>query len=345
MNDDNELLRLLVSRTDAVDRETWHTFFNRLLSHKLRRGEAAAVLMSLSTTMPDNATLGELLDCLDERRPAPDANFAGAVNIVGTGGGPKTFNVSTAAAMVAAAMGVRVVKTGSRGFTSRYGSVDLLDRLGIRLTTGYQETAESLDRFGVAFAGHFVYPAEIALLAKEILPLDLRVLGRFVNSVGPFLAAMPVSAQLTGVSNADLLPSLRFLAGRRSERRVWLCHNDLGVDELVGFADNVIETSDGGIIVPAGAHTGADGEWMDLAGSDGDPVDQFRTVLTGRANDTAVETVCLNAAALGVLGGAFDDWAKAVHAAEETVRGGAAIDLVNRMRTARAANLLAASHA
>ncbi|HEX4222820.1 MAG TPA: hypothetical protein VHZ97_10685 [Pseudonocardiaceae bacterium] len=342
---DDDLLSALVTRIVAVDRETWHGFFNRLLARKLRRGEAAAVFMSLSTTMPDNDTLGNLLTCLDERRPAPEVGFAGAVNIVGTGGGPRTFNLSTAAALVAAAMGVRVVKTGSRGYTSRYGSVDMLDRLGIRLTASYQETAESLERFGVAFAGPFVYPAEIGLLAREILPLDLRVIGRFVNSIGPFLAAMPVSAQLTGVSDPALLPSLRFLAARHSERRVWLCHNDLRIDELVGFADNVIETENGGVALPAGAHTSAEGEFTELAGTEGDPVEQFRDVLGGRANDTAVETVCLNAAALSVLGGTHDDWAKAIRVAEETVRGGAAIDLVNRMRSARSANLLAAGHA
>jgi anthranilate phosphoribosyltransferase len=342
---DEDLLRALVGRTVPVDRETWHAFFNRLLARKLRRGEAAAVLTSLSTLMPDNDTLGNLLDCLDERRPMPEVGFAGAVNIVGTGGGPRTFNLSTAAALVAAAMGVRVVKTGSRGYTSRYGSVDMLDRLGIRLTASYQESAESLERFGLAFAGPFVYPGEIALLAKEILPLDLRVIGRFVNSVGPFLAAMPVSAQLTGVSDPALLPSLRFLAARRSERRVWLCHNDLGVDELIGFGNNLIETEDGGIALPAGAQTSTGGSLADLAGADGDPVEQFRDVLGGRANDTAVEAVCLNATALSVLGGAYDDWTKAMRVAEETIRGGAALDLVNRMRSARAANLLAAGHA
>ena len=170
-------------------------------------------------------------------------------------------------------------------------------------------------------------------------------LGRFVNSIGPFLAAMPVSAQLTGVSNPALLPSLRFLAARRAERRVWLCHNDLGVDELVGFADNVIETDDGGVALPAGAQTGAGGSLADLVGTDGDPVEQFRDVLGGRANDVAVETVCLNATALSVLGGLHDDWGKAMRAAEDAVRGGAALDLAHRMRSARAANLLVANHA
>lgn len=339
----DDLLAAVADRSHPIDREDWHTFFNRLVSRKLRRGEAAAVLASLSTAMPDNQTLGALLDCLDERRPAPEVRFPGAVNIVGTGGGPRTFNVSTAAALVAAAMGARVVKTGSRGYTSRYGSLDLLDRLGVRLTGTYQETAESLDRFGVAFAGHFVYPAEIAMLVKEILPLELRTVGRFVNSVGPFLAAVPVSAQLTGVSNPAVLPSLRFLAIRRPDRRVWLCHNDLGVDELLGFADNVIIRDHDELAMPAGSLGTSGGALADLTPAGGDPVEQFLGVFTGRATPAATDAVCLNAAALAVLSGLHDDWSSAVRAAGETLRNGAAIDLVHRMRSARA-NLLAANH-
>jgi anthranilate phosphoribosyltransferase len=341
---DEDLLTALANRRHPVTRKNWHAFFNRLVSRRLRRGEAAAVLTSLSTAMPDEHTLGALLDCLDERRPAPEIRFTGAVNIVGTGGGPRTFNVSTAAAVVAAAMGARIVKTGSRRYTSRFGSLDLLDRLGVRLTASYQETAESLDRFGVAFAGHFVYPAEITLLAKEILPLDLRTVGRFVNSAGPFLAAMPVSAQLTGVSDPAVLPSLRFLAGRLPDRRVWLCHNDLGVDELVGFADNVILREEGELRLPAGSHTPAGGTLADLAVTDADPVEQFIEVLTGRASATAVDAVRLNAAALTILSGLHSDWTAAVRAAGAVMRDGTAVDLVNRMRTARATNLLAANN-
>lgn len=342
---DDHLLAALTARDRVIGREDWHAFLNRLVSQRLRRGEAAAVLASLSTAMPEDTTLGALLDCLDERRPAPDTDFAGAVNIVGTGGGPRTFNISTAAAIVAAATGTRVVKTGSRAFTSRYGSMDLLDRFGIRLTGNYQETAEQLDRFGVAFAGHFVYPAEISLLVREILPLDLRTLGRFINTVGPFLAAMPVAAQLTGVSRRAVLPSLRFLADRLPRRRVWLCHNDLGADELIGFTDNVISIDDGGeLSLRAGSCTPIRGGLIDLRPATGDPVEHFLGVLTGRAGAPAVDTVCLNAAALMVLSGRFDAWAPAVVAARDAVHNGAAVDLANRMRTARA-NLLTVGHA
>jgi anthranilate phosphoribosyltransferase len=343
---DDHLLATLTNRDRPIGPEDWHAFLNRLVAQRLRRGEAAAVLASLSTAMPDDRTLGALLSCLDERRPAPDAAFTGAVNIVGTGGGPRTFNVSTAAAIVAAAVGTRVVKTGSRAYTSRYGSLDLLERFGVRLTGSYQETAEQLDRFGVAFAGHFVYPAEISLLVREILPLELRTVGRFVNTIGPFLATMPVAAQLTGVSRRAVLPSLRFLADRLPDRRVWLCHNDLGADELIGFADNVIDRGDGGeLALPAGSCTPIRGALIDLRPATGDPVEHFLGVLTGRASAAAVDAVCLNAAALIVLSGQFDSWSAAVRAAADAIHNGAAVDLANRMRTARATNLLAAGHA
>ncbi|ALG09247.1 anthranilate phosphoribosyltransferase [Kibdelosporangium phytohabitans] len=337
---DDDLLTALVSRQRPVEHESWRTFFNRLVSRKLRRGEAAAVLTSLSTAMPGEQTLVSMMDCLDERRPAPEIHFPGTVNIVGTGGGPKTFNVSTAAAMVAAAMGARVVKTGSKGFTSRYGSLDLLGRLGVPLTKSYQETAESLERFGVAFAGNFVYPAEIAMLAKEILPLELRAVGRFVNSIGPFLGSMPVSAQLTGVSDPAVLPSLRSLARRLPGRRVWLCHNELGVDELIGFVPNVIIRADGEQTLAAGST----GSLTDLTPAVGDPVEQFLGVLAGQVPETALATVCLNAAALSVLNGHHAGWASAVADARAVLRDGAALDLVNRMRTARATNLLTVGH-
>lgn len=339
-----DLLTQLVSRAGPTERSTWDAFFERLAAGRLHRGEAAAVLAALSTRMPDAETVGALFDSLDARRTAPDVVLSGAVNIVGTGGGPRTFNMSTAAAIVAAACGVRVVKTGSRAYTGRYGSTDLLGRLGVRLTGSYQETAETLDRLGIACAGTFVYPAEIALLAKEIVPLAWRSLGGFVNTVGPFLAGVPVTAQLTGVAGDAPPPGLHLLACRDPAKRVWLCHNDLGADELVSFGTNVILDGGGELTVPAGWLCPPDGDLADLAPPDGDPVEHFLGVLAGQAPEPAVHSVCLNAAALAVLGGLTEDWADAFRAARDAIRSGAASDLALRMRSAPARNLLAAGH-
>jgi anthranilate phosphoribosyltransferase len=329
-----ELLPALVRRDGPVDQHTWRSFLGRLTARRLRPGEAAAVLASLSTTLPDDATLGAFLSCLDERRNTSSPPLAGVVNIVGTGGGPPTFNVSTAAALVAAAMGVRVVKTGSRAYTSRHGSFDLLDRLRVARTRSHAETADHLARHGIAFAGEYVYPPAIAELAREVAPLGLRTLGGFVNAIGPFLADVPATAQLTGVGTRAALPTLRYLADRARDRRVWLCHNEFGADELVSFADNTVcpNDHDADFVLPGDPRGG---QLADLRPADGDPVDRFRTVLAGQAPDAAVRTVCLNAAALAVLSGDHDDLATARDDAEQAVRTGAATGLLARLRAVR----------
>jgi anthranilate phosphoribosyltransferase len=118
----SELLDALINRKSPVDLDMCRAFWNRLDRRQLHRGEAAAVLACLSTRMPSAHTVEILVQSLNERRGEPSHRFADAVNIVGTGGGPRTFNISTAAAFAAAAIGVPVVKTGSRGYASRAGS-------------------------------------------------------------------------------------------------------------------------------------------------------------------------------------------------------------------------------
>ncbi len=341
----SELLDALINRRNPVDLNMCRVFWDRLGNRKLHPGEAAALLACLSTNMPTAHTVEIFVRSLDERRPEPSHRFPGAVNIVGTGGGPRTFNISTAAAFVAAAAGVPVVKTGSRGYTSRTGSLDLLDRLGIPLTTSYQQTGELLDRYNVACAGYFVYPVELAALARAVAPLRMRTLGRFVNTVGPFLAAMPVSAQLTGVSEHTHLAALQHLAAQQAPKRVWLCTNDLGADELISVGDNLVhDVGAGQFQVRPGDLWLGGGTLSDLQAAPDDTtgdstVEYFLEVLGGKGPPAAVATVCLNAAALAVAAGAVEDWAGAVSMARETLDGGAAVDLVHRIRRDQARTL------
>lgn len=332
----HDVLAGLVNRDHPVDEAMWRSFWDRLRNGQLRRGEAVALLASLSTRPPDDATLLALLTSLHEQRPQSTARFPGAVNIVGTGGGPKTFNISTAAAFVAAALGVRVLKTGSRAYSSRYGSMDLLRHLSIPLANSYEQVGEMLDRFGIACAGYFVYPAELALLAKSILPFDMRVVGRFINSIGPFLADVPIAAQLTGVSDNTLLPSLRCLAASCGDRRIWISVNDCGADELISFAENVLYSNDGGVDIKlAPSMLGLDhGTMTDLRPvvDDAHVVDHFLAQLAGDGHPAALQTIRLNAAALAVLSGAVDDWSTALQAAREVMERGAVTRLVNQIR-------------
>jgi anthranilate phosphoribosyltransferase len=319
----------------AVGVDSWRSLWDELDAGRLDRAECAAMLACLTTRLPGHETLAALLASLDERRPAAGDRWPGSVNIVGTGGGPSTFNISTAAAFTAAAMGVPVVKTGSRAYSSRFGSIDLLDRLGVTLTRSHDHTAHTLDRFGIAFTGPYVYPRQLTQLARTLVPMGMRSFGRFLNALGPMLTGLPVAAQVTGVSSPERLTPLRQLALTVTDRVIWLCVNDSGADELLSFADNVIHTNEGvEIHVGPGRFTPAVGSVRDLRPVEQDEllVPHFLDVLSGTAGEVATQAVCLNAAALAVAGGHVADWPSAVEAATRAVRDGAVRDLVERMR-------------
>lgn len=317
----------------AVPLDEWRSLWDRLEAGEVDRGEAVAILSSLATRLPDHGTLCALLASFDERRPPAPSRWPGAVNIVGTGGGPRTFNISTASAFVAAAMGVPVVKTGSRAYTSKVGSIDLLEKLGIRLAKSHGDTEKSLDHFGIAFAGQYVYPTVLTRLARTILPTSMRWFGRFLNTIGPFLAGLPVAAQVTGVSAAAPLTRLKELAATVENRNIWLCTNDIGADELLGFATNVIHTKAGELRLPPGQHVSGAGSLDDVAPAEGNDAEaRFLDVVSGAAGTIATETICLNAAAMALAAGHDSDWTTAVSSARQAVRTGAARDLVDLMR-------------
>jgi len=154
---DCDVLVALVSGTQ-VSEAMWRSLWARVRDRQLLSGEAAALVSSLSTCAPGTPSLRMMLDTLREHHEHPSQPLLDTVNVVGTGGGPPTFNISTASAFVAATIGARVVKTGSRAYTSRCGSIDLLERLGVPLTSSYAQTEAMVHAHGIAFAGSFVYP-------------------------------------------------------------------------------------------------------------------------------------------------------------------------------------------
>lgn len=333
-NPERDVLVALVQRNYPISEVMWRSFWSRLRDRTLRQGEAVALVASLSTRTPDVTSMGALIASLRESDQQLPLGSSATVNVVGTGGGPTTFNLSTAAAFVAATIGARVIKTGSRAYTSRCGSIDLVERLGLPLTTSYAQTEAMVESFGIAFAGSFVYPKELRLLAKSILPFDMRALGRFFNSLGPFLAHVPVSAQLTGVSDPALLPTFRHLAAQ-SGRQFLICANSIGVDELVSFEENIIHDSanDQDLRVkPAELGLGA-GSLDDLrpAAEDASVVTHFLGLLSGDGPPAAIESILLNAAALAIACEVADEWPQALRSARQSMERGLPLRLIERI--------------
>jgi anthranilate phosphoribosyltransferase len=334
----SEVLAALADRGGPIPAEVWGDFWDRLGKQELHPGEALAVLVSLTTKTPDGASISALMQSLRERNPQPDPPPAPTVNIVGTGGGPSTFNLSTASAFVGAAAGARVIKTGSRAYKSRTGSVDLLDRLGVKMTSSYEQTEELLSTVGIACAGPFVYPRELRLLARTILPFDMKTMGRFFNVIGPFLAAVPVTRQITGVSDHSMLPTFETLASEDPDKDFWLCSNELGADELLSIVESRVYDSARGeafTLEPKEIGLGA-GSFDDLLPvQDMDAiVDHFLALISGDGPPAALESIRLNAAAMTINAEVAKEWPEALQLASDAMSSGEAVRVIERLKAA-----------
>src|SRR5206468_3086196 len=157
--------------------------------------------------------------------------------------GPSTFNISTTAALVAAGAGCAVAKHGNRSSTSRCGSADLLEALGVRIDLGPAEVARCVDEIGFGF---MFAPRHHAAM-KHVMPVRRELAVRTIfNFLGPLTNPAGASRQLLGVSDRSYQETIaEALAGLGCERAFVVTSED-GLDEIsVGSRTRVIEVAGG----------------------------------------------------------------------------------------------------
>jgi anthranilate phosphoribosyltransferase len=260
------------------------------------------------------------------------------VDTAGTGGGPSTFNVSTTAALVAAAAGCAVAKHGNRSSTSKCGSADLLEALGVNIELDPAEVGRCIDEvgFGFMFAPrHHKAMAHVVPVRKE---LGVRTI---FNFLGPLTNPAGAQRQLLGVSDRHYQETIaEALVGLGSARAMVVAAED-GLDELsVSSRTRVIEVEDGRTeerYVEPGDFGFAGAELEDVAG--GAPEENAaasRAVLAGEPGPRR-DLVLLNAGAAIYVGGRADSLAEGVEKAAEAVDSGAGVALLERLIAASAA--------
>jgi anthranilate phosphoribosyltransferase len=175
-----------------------------------------------------------------------DAAGSPAVDLCGTGGdGGRSFNVSTAASFVACAAGARVAKHGNRGVSSRCGSADVLQALGVNITPDPAQLAQCLRHVGMAFMFTPNHHPAMLRLAGVRKALGLRTV---FNITGPLTNPARVPHQLVGVFEARLAPQLAQVLARLGSRRALIVHGHDGLDEIT-LSDRtlVAELRDGAV--------------------------------------------------------------------------------------------------
>lgn len=223
----------------------------------------------------------------------------------GTGGdNAGTFNISTSAAIVAASCGVAVAKHGNRAVSSRTGSADVLEHLGVRIDLTPESAGRSLDLLGITFLFAPNYHTALRHAAGPRRELGIRTV---FNVLGPLTNPAGATRQLLGVYSDTMVRPVADVLSRLGSERAWVVHGRDGLDELTLFAStHVAELADGKIrefdINPADYGLAAT-DRSALAGGDAAAnADTIRRVLDGEQGP-ARDVVVLNAGAALVVAG------------------------------------------
>jgi len=255
------------------------------------------------------------------------------VDTCGTGGGAfKTSNISTAAAIVAAGAGVFVAKHGNRGITSKCGSADVLEELGVKIDAGSAIVAECIKQahIGFMFAPMF-HPA-----MKYVQPVRKALGFRTVfNILGPLANPAGATAQVLGVGDERLMQEIADALMLLGARYAMVVHSN-GLDEISTAAKTkIIELKQGEIVSkelnPQDLGFAlADIEQLKVADARAS-AKILRDILSGRETGPRKDIVILNAAAAIIAGNLADDFRSAITKAEASISSSSALQCLEKL--------------
>jgi anthranilate phosphoribosyltransferase len=323
----------------------------RLLDGRdLTRSEARAVMDQIMSGEATAAQIGAFLVALRLKRETPDeiAGCAEAmrshvlavhpkrrdlVDTAGTGGdGARTFNISTAAALVAAAAGAGVAKHGNRAVSSASGSADVLEALGFDLELPAERVERSIDELGFGFLFAPTHHPAMRFAAPVRRELAVRTV---FNVLGPLTNPAGARAQVVGVYAPELAATIAEVLAQLGARRAFVVHGADGIDELSPTGVNLVcEVQNGHVTqhevdpldfgIPRCAPSA-------LAGDS--PADNARTIreIFAGAKGPRRDAVVLNAAGAIAAAGHADGLADGVARAAETIDSGAAGERLEKL--------------
>lgn len=206
------------------------------LMRQIMQGEISPVLIAAiitglrvkKETIEEIAAAAKVMRELATKVAIPDDTHL--VDTCGTGGdSAHTFNISTAAAFVAAAAGARVAKHGGRSVSSKSGSADVLEALGVNLNQTPQQVAQSIQEIGVGFMFAPNYHAAMKHAAPVRRELGVKTL---FNILGPLTNPANARRQVLGVFNEELVKTLAHVLQQLGSKHVLIVHGEDGLDEI-----------------------------------------------------------------------------------------------------------------
>ena len=261
------------------------------------------------------------------------------IDTCGTGGdGASTFNISTTVAIVVAATGIPVAKHGNRAVSSKSGSADVLEQLGVPIQTSPEQAARSLksDHLCFLFAPHYHSAMKHAMTPRK--EIGFRTV---FNILGPMANPANSNYQLIGVYDSRLAEKMAETLNRLGTKRALLVSGRDGLDECsISAPTDVVELRDGNItrfvLEPeqVGLTKAANDDIIVLSVEESGKM--VEGVLQGNAPEAAINIVLLNAAAALYTVGKVDTIAEGVHEAKKAIQSGAAYEKLLSLKSKEA---------
>jgi anthranilate phosphoribosyltransferase len=323
----------LASRQDLSSEQTSHVLAE-IMRGQASEIEISAFLIALRTKGETVQELAGLARTMREMAAAVPVQRDDLLDTAGTGGGRRTFNVSTTAALIAAGAGCAVAKHGNRSATGLSGSADLLEALGARIDLGPQEVASCIEEAGFGF---MFAPAHHAA-TRYVIPVRHELAVRTIfNLLGPLTNPAGAPRQLIGVSDASRLETIAGALALLGTDRTLVVSSQDGIDEISTAAPtDVVEVNGPEIrrwtLTPAeaGVKTIDAAQEQQLAG--GDPqrnAEIARAIFEGQPGPRA-DFALINAGAAIYAAGAAQTIAEGVQAARDAIAGGRATAALQR---------------
>jgi len=300
---------------------------------QVMRGEASPVQMAalLMGLRAKGERASEVVGAVRALRGAmqrmPLSDGGPVVDTCGTGGGVvTTFNISTAAAFVAAGAGVRVAKHGNRSFTSQSGSADVLEALGVVVPPTADHAARLLEHCGMTFLfAPLFHPAmrHVGPIRREL------AVGTIMNMLGPLANPARVRRQVVGVADAGRAQLIADALAQLDCDFALVVHARVGMDEIAPSGPtDMWEVKPGEVrrwtLEPESSGPSGDSLAALAGGTPAENALMVRDILAARDRTARRTAVVLNAAAALVVAGAVTQWNDAVNLATESIDSGAA---------------------
>ncbi len=225
-----DAIRRAVER-QHIDAETMEAAMETILAGEATDAEIAGLAVALRMKGETAQEIAAAVRATRRRSVRVRVEDRGPLlDTCGTGGdGLRTFNISTVAAIVVAACGVRVAKHGNRGMSSPTGSADVLEALGVPMDVDPETVARCIDEVGIGFMFAQRYHAALRHAAPVRRALGIRTL---FNLLGPLSNPAPVTHQLVGVYDPARLRQLAEVLGLLGLTGAWVVHGEGGFDEV-----------------------------------------------------------------------------------------------------------------